>query len=258
MRAAGALLALAALCLQPAAGFHFYLDKNQMWCFTEEVSGARTILHVGYKVAADFDSNEGVKIDVTNPRGTSVFADVLSKREGHFQVTVQGTEGPHAFCLTGSETRAVRFSLDVEVHETGTGDWTEHTDPASGRKFYHNPKTKESLWDLPKEAMFASTIGSKGPKKGGSSVAVPKTDFATSADEVKQYQMHIQAVQALMTQVKEDSSYLQSRQQRFKQTTDATAERVWWLAMFQVVICLALPLVQTVQLKRMFVKNKLV
>lgn len=249
--------AMLSLLSAGAEGFHFYLPAKGMWCFTEEVSSARTIIHFGYKMIADLDSGEGVKIEITSPKGAVVHSDMLSKREGQFQATTSGTDGPHAFCLTGTE-RPVRFYLDIDLHETGTGDWTEHFDPASGRKFYHNPKTKESLWDLPKEALYASTIGVKPGKGGAGAEDKDALSSSTSKDEIEQYVSQVQAVHVLMLKVKEESDYLQKRQERFKLTTDSTSDRVFWLSLTQVVICIVLPAIQTFQLKRMFKKRKLV
>eukprot|EP01062_Namystynia_karyoxenos_P012582 TRINITY_DN1453_c0_g1_i2.p1 TRINITY_DN1453_c0_g1~~TRINITY_DN1453_c0_g1_i2.p1 ORF type:complete len:292 (+),score=82.30 TRINITY_DN1453_c0_g1_i2:124-876(+) len=250
MRPRALPLAMLLASLQGTAAFHFQIEEGRMWCFIEDLRGERTLVHLSYKIAADFNAGEGVELKVTSPRGSTVHSDLLNKREGQVQMTTQGNEGPHAFCVNAPATSAIRMSLDIETHETGTGEWTEHTDPASGRKFYHNPRTKESQWELPKQAMYASTI-KEGKNKGGAA-------FATSREDIDAHHQHMLAVQALMSQIKEESSYLRQRQQRFKITTETTADRVWWLSLFQIVISLVIPAVQTMQLKRMFVKKKLV
>eukprot|EP01062_Namystynia_karyoxenos_P012581 TRINITY_DN1453_c0_g1_i1.p1 TRINITY_DN1453_c0_g1~~TRINITY_DN1453_c0_g1_i1.p1 ORF type:complete len:292 (+),score=88.27 TRINITY_DN1453_c0_g1_i1:124-876(+) len=250
MRPRALPLAMLLASLQGAAAFHFQLEEGRPWCFIEDMRSARTLVHVSYRIWADFSPGEGVKFDVTSPRGANVFSEVISKREGQLQMTLEEVEGPYSFCASAtSPTNAVRMSVDIETHVAGTGEWKEHVDPASGRKFYHNPKTKESLWELPKEANYVSTIKDKDKGKKG---------IATSKEDVDAHYKNMLAVQALMSQIKEESSYLRQRQQRFKITTETTADRVWWLSLFQIVISLVIPAVQTMQLKRMFVKKKLV
>jgi hypothetical protein len=55
-------------------------------------------------------------------------------------------------------------------------DWAEHSDPATGKMFYYNLKTKESSWTKPAELMkppiVAPAYGLSGPV-GGSVTAAP-------------------------------------------------------------------------------------
>eukprot|EP01064_Diplonema_japonicum_P004545 TRINITY_DN129_c0_g1_i4.p1 TRINITY_DN129_c0_g1~~TRINITY_DN129_c0_g1_i4.p1 ORF type:complete len:249 (+),score=56.80 TRINITY_DN129_c0_g1_i4:409-1155(+) len=238
------------LCfLTQVESFHFFLTPGHYHCYVEELVSQRSIVHIAYEAGSGIEENP-VQIEVITPRGVTIYSEMIKRTSGSYQVTTQGVDGPHSVCLVGKGTGPMKLSLDIETHTTGTGDWQEHTDPASGRKFYHNPNTRESLWELPTDVNKALSV--KNVKANSDEV------LQTTKEEMEIYANYMKALQALMLQIKEEGSYIVDRQNKFRSTTDSTADAVWYISLFQVLICFALPAIQTFQMKRLFVQKKLV
>ena len=140
---------------------------------------------------------------------------------------LQGTEGPHSVCVRKDGEHTTRISLTIETHTTTTGDWVEHKDPASGRTFYHNPKSKESVWELPSEMTTGLTVANV-QSKGDSA------KLSTTQAEMELYANYMKALQALMDQIRDEANAIIERQIRFKGTTDATSSALWYLSLAQV------------------------
>ncbi len=58
--------------------------------------------------------------------------------------------------------------------------------------------------------------------------------------------------------VSDEQNYIKSREERFRQTTDSNATRVFWLGLLQVVTFLFIGFVQVWNLKGFMVRKKLV
>jgi hypothetical protein len=43
--------------------------------------------------------------------------------------------------------------------------WEQYLDPISEKNYYHNPSTKETVWELPKDAKVAK-MAAPQPKEG--------------------------------------------------------------------------------------------
>ena len=50
-------------------------------------------------------------------------------------------------------------------------DWTENTDPGSGKKYYYNTKTRQSVWEMPPELAAARRQTGGGGGGGGAAAA---------------------------------------------------------------------------------------
>ncbi|KAJ9459573.1 Transmembrane emp24 domain-containing protein eca [Diplonema papillatum] len=244
------LLVSAALAPSASASYFFFVKPAKYTCFAEDLDVERTIVHTSYETGPNIGASN-ILLDVITPRGATIHSELITKTVGSFQVTTSGVEGPHSLCLSVKGTEVVRISLSVEAHETGTGEWTEHTDPASGKKFFHNPSTKVSLWQLPADVTNSLSARDIDPDS-------TTEEAGATRDELAIYGNYMKSLEALMSQISEESAHLVERQSRFQGASSDTATAVFWMSMIQVGICFLIPAIQTFQLTRMLVKKKLV
>lgn len=63
----------------------------------------------------------------------------------------QGTAAPVSTAQTNSGAAASAPATKTVQSVLASGEWQEKTDPKTGKKYYYNPKTKQTTWDLAKE-----------------------------------------------------------------------------------------------------------
>ena len=143
-------------------------------------------------------------------------------------MSAKGLEGPHSICLLKKGAKPVRVDLRVEAHTVTTGDWVEHKDPSSGRFFYHNPKSKESVWQLPPEITQKLSVKNVQTQSG------KDTQLAATQAEMELYANYMKALQAMMDQIHDESEEIVERQMQFKSTSDSTATALFYLSVMQV------------------------
>eukprot|EP01061_Rhynchopus_euleeides_P042594 TRINITY_DN74297_c0_g1_i1.p1 TRINITY_DN74297_c0_g1~~TRINITY_DN74297_c0_g1_i1.p1 ORF type:complete len:253 (+),score=107.39 TRINITY_DN74297_c0_g1_i1:72-830(+) len=246
------LLAALVACSIPSCGaFSFFIRPNAYTCFTEELPSQRTLIHIDFK-AGDAIAEAPILLEVISPKGKTIHSAKLDRRDASVQVHAQGIEGPHSICLLKEGVKPVRVDLQVDSHMVTTGDWVEHKDPSSGRFFYHNPKTKESVWNLPAELTQRFSVKNVKAEKG------KESNLKTTQAEMELYANYMKALQAMMDQIHDESATIIERQVRFKETTDSTSNTLWWLSFFQVCLCALIPMLQSFQLKRMLISKKVV
>eukprot|EP01063_Lacrimia_lanifica_P024067 TRINITY_DN32037_c0_g1_i1.p1 TRINITY_DN32037_c0_g1~~TRINITY_DN32037_c0_g1_i1.p1 ORF type:complete len:251 (+),score=114.28 TRINITY_DN32037_c0_g1_i1:63-815(+) len=243
-----ALLLLAAAC--GADAYYFFMQGSRMECFQEELKRKRSVVHVDYQFGEEVNTMP-VRIEIVTPKGTKIVNEQITKSTGSVQATSSDQAGALSICVQWSKnTGSLKASLDVQVHVTNTGDWKEHKDPASGRTFYHNPNTKESTWTLPSEftdgVRIANVDASESPK------------LEASKQEIEMYMNYMDAIRAVIDEIQDEAYEIMDFQIDFKREADSTYSGVFWMAMLQLCICAVVPAVQTWQMKKMFIKKKLV
>ncbi|KAJ9459572.1 hypothetical protein DIPPA_32087 [Diplonema papillatum] len=238
------LCILGFLCAS-AEAYTFFVKPSARMCFTEELGDERLLMHITYQTSRD------ISIVVARPNGEPLLTQTLTEKKGSLQVPTSGKEGPHAICLFSSAQVPISVSLSIETHRAGIGEYKEYQDPASQRTFYHNPTTKESLWTLPKEVttlLRAKDVDS----------SVLTEDVGSVREEISVYANYMNSLEALLDQIVEESAGISERQNHFVHAAEATSRAVFWMSIVQATICFILPLIQTVQMQRLFLRKKMV
>ena len=239
---------LVAVLVQESAAFHFFVQPGHYTCYIEELTTERTLVQMSFQVCKLFTlfvshvqnennflniikkqagtavKDDPINIEVITPRGVTIFSDKIRTEKGVFQVTTQGVSGPHSFCFLSKAARSTRLDIDIEYHQTGTQKWEEHTDPATGRKYFHNRATKQSVWELNAEQLQLKIRD----------VKATDGEVATTKQEIEAYVNYMKALHAMMVQISEESSNIVDRQHKFKETSDETANILFFLSISQV------------------------
>ncbi|KAE8614956.1 hypothetical protein XENTR_v10008366 [Xenopus tropicalis] len=216
--AAGGVLLLLAACFGPAFSLYFHIGETEKKCFIEEIPDETMV--VGNYRTQMFDKQREDYLPATP--GLGMFVEVKDPDDKVILSRQYGSEG--------------RFTF------------TSHT-PGEHQICLHSNSTK-----------FALFAGGMLRVHLDIQVGEHANDYVDIAakDKLNTLQLRVRQLIEQVEQIQKEQNYQRWREERFRQTSESTSQRVLWWSIAQTLILVTIGVWQMKHLKGFFEAKKLV